>query len=137
VKSTDFSFQPHPKKSLPQISAVQLPVGGVGAAGLLVAAGALVSVPFPGLVISGAGGGGGVMEGAGGAVAGGGISGSVAAAGVLVLLPPGDGGGVAGAPLLAPDWLSVACLSHPVTANMASSGMMVRFFMIGSFSWVL
>ena len=77
-------------------------MAGFVAAGVLVTAGALVSAPLPGLVISGAGGG--VSAGAGGAAAGGGISGSVEASGVLVA-GPGEGGGAV-MPLLEPDWFS-------------------------------
>jgi hypothetical protein len=86
---------------------VQLPVDWLVALGLLVAAGALVSGPFPGLGVSGvAGGGEGGVDGAGGAVAGGGISGSVDVDGALLLATLG-GAGAAGGLSLEPDWLSV------------------------------
>src|SRR5690348_7476859 len=94
------AFGPHQKNSFPKPPA-QLPVGGFGAAGLLVTAGALVSTPLPGLVISGAGTG--AVEGAGGVVAGGGISGSAEVDGVLVLVFPAPEGGVGLMPLLEPD----------------------------------
>jgi hypothetical protein len=104
INRFQFSASPQ-KKSHPQPPA-QLPVGGVAVAGLLVAAGVLVSIPAPGLVISGAGGGGGGVEGAGGVVAGGGISGSAEVDGALLFPAPGEGDG--GVLLLEPDWPSVA-----------------------------
>lgn len=101
----------------------------------------MVSVPG-GAVISGVTAGGGATVGGGivGVAGGAGVSGTAGGfgasmvaggAGIFVLVLLAAGGVEATGILSEPDWLSVACLLHPVTAKRANSGIMVLIFMFG------
>ena len=91
--------------------------------GLLVIGSVLVSVPFPGLVISG-----GVDEGGGGVIAGGGMAGNAGAAGAEALVLPALGGAGDDGVMSVPDWFSAVFFWHPVTVNRATSGIIVMIF---------